>query len=126
MMPGGDTIYCTMATYALVEVPHDAMAVCSNLEEQLYFNTRDIFLVRKRKVFSCLCKIFSGCRKMCTIQDLSGLPKYSQLISKMTKTMGNWLRTNYKVTASKLKANLLELCTNFADVDLQYQQQFKG
>ena len=32
--------------------------------------------------------------------------------------MDDWLRTNNEVTASKLKAKLLEWCTSLPDVDL--------
>ena len=40
------------------------------------------------------------------------------LIPEMLSTMDDWLKTNNEVTTSELKANLLEWCTNFPDVDL--------
>ena len=53
-------------------------------------------------------KIYHDC------QNVNG--SIPELLS--TGTMDDWLRTNNKVTASKLKAKLLEQCTNFPDVDL--------
>ena len=51
------------------------------------------------------------------VHNLLGLPKCRWLIPEMLFTMDDWLRTNNKVTASKPKAKLLELCTNFPNVN---------
>ena len=118
-------IMCICFHMHYLEVPHDVTAVDSTLEKWLFINTRDITL----KVFSCLCKVLSVCitgLKKCTIQDLSGLQKRWQLIPEMLSTMDDWLRTNNEVTASKLKAKLLEWCTSFPDVDLSITIKMLG
>ena len=75
----------------------------------------------KKKVFSCLCKVFSirilGLKNTHHSRFIR-ISKTSTVIPEMLSTMDYWLRTNDEVTASKLRAKLHEWCTNFPDVDL--------
>ena len=52
--------------------------------------------------------LYNKFEKVCTIQDLPGLLKHQWLTPEMLFTMDDWLRNDDELTASKLKAKLLE------------------
>ena len=56
--------------------------------------------------------------KMYTIQDLSEMPKCQQLTPEMLSTMDEWLKGDDKLTPNKLKAKLLEQCTDLPNMAL--------
>ena len=62
--------------------------------------------------------LYAKFEKMYTIQDLSEVHKCQQLTPEMLSTMDDWLKGDNKLTPNKLKAKLLEQCTNLPNMAL--------